>query len=364
MFDQHQHRPRVQDFPKQDPGILEQIRTEERIKQSVKLPEEGAHSFQGNEAFIKVISGVLYDMGRDYYHLDKETWKLTILRHVSGHLKSRLLSGLDDSLKTVEFANYIDRVNELCKTAYEEKIQETENRVAIDRAFVRSIDEAVESFKKEFREVAAETAELQLLKLQKPPALTEEQKAKRFDMLRWDDPELVRNEKLSQDNLATLEKEYQKINKKITELDGQIEPHSEKIEKLKTLLSTDMSKDEFRNTKNDVDYHRQQIDLIRQKMLPYFEETARLHDEITETKRLLKMVQCALDISRLKKDSLTNYPRKIQRVRDRLEKLERERLSLEAERTKQNARWRKISGDDRDVLPPLCLRAGAEVYFI
>jgi len=356
-------RPRVTDFQAQDPIIVEQIGTEERIRSSIKLPIGQLSLSECAAELYKKKSKVFYDMGADYFHYDPETGKLFIYRYVGGHLKTRLLSGLPDDMVVI-FNNYIEKINKTCRELFEKQKQAIEEKMKIGKAYKRKFEKAVEDFKRDFNKVATETAEAELQRIQKPHIPTPEEKEKKLDMPTWPGDDIKRSLKVASNTLAAAKKAYKKADMPVLELDNQIKKHMKEIERLETLLATDLSKNDFRISKTDLEFHQQQITIIKEKMLPHFDETMKFHNQIVETEKLIAMLQCCQNANELKTNVKVNYPRKVQRVRDRLEKLEQERVALETKRENLNARWKEVSGHDKDIIAPLCLRSGAKAYFV
>lgn len=356
-------RPRVTDYQPPAPEFLQQMREEERVKNAIKLIEEDTPSYKCSPDLFKRLSNILYDIGRDYYHYDEKSEELRFLRFIDGHLKNRLISGLDDEAR-LEFGNFIENVNKLCKELFEKQIADTKAMVQADLDNQKTVENAEKLLRENLSEIRAEKALIQQEKNRKPRIFSDAEKARCLHWQAWAEDDLNRSKQNLLDKKISIKKEIKGLEKEIAEFDKNIIPHFQNIEGLQKQLETDLPEDEFKNVKLSLEYNQAQIAKIQNKILPLTEQNTKLYNEIDEIDRQLKLLDICIDKEALMKDAKLNFPRRKERLLFRVEKHLKEQTEIENLRNALNLRWAELTGDCENLIQPLGLKAENTLYFI
>lgn len=289
---------------------------------------------------------------------------MKFLRFIDGHLKGRLLSGLNDEEARLAFSSYIEGVNDLCRAAYDKINSDVALMVENDRKHTETIEDEVKKVKQHLSEKRAEENLIQAQKNKQARIFTEAEKSNNLHWSTYSEEDLIR----SKENLLNKKQEAKKairdLEKQILELDEQIKPHAEKITDCKAKLETDLDEKSYKDIRLSKEFNESQIEKLQSKILPLSEENSKLYKQIQEADKQLKLLDILIDASELKKDAFLNFPRRRERLLQRLNQILKQMNELETLRENLNQRWRDISNDSQDIIGPLGLKADSQMYFI
>jgi hypothetical protein len=347
---------------------------EEELKQrqldfklsQITIHEDKVPAHKCTTAFVKHLKNPLYDYGLNNYSYDPGSGALKLKRRINDGMRERMLSCLtsfEDETRR-NFLIYIEKINTLVKEKYDGQVTATKEAVESDKNHTNNIDADTQELKKFHEQKRTERNTLAAQKSSPPRVYNDSEKAWGIHWREFAEDDLTRSKENLLNKKFDLKKKIKSLEKEISKLDADIKPLVEKKEKLEKRLQSDSSEQDFKDCKLSLEYHASKISKLQNRMIPLFDQSHELHKQLEKTDQQLPMLDCLLDMNSLKRDASINFPRKVQRLRDRIHKHIRETAELENLRVNLNLRWREISGDTQELIPVLGLKTDSHMYFI
>jgi len=353
-------KPRVSDYKFQSPEIMQKFREEDRIQKAIKLDLEQLEGFPCNDEFFKMhVEPVL--SATDFCFYDVENSVLYFLRFIDGFTKIKLLEKLENNL---EFGNFIEANNKIAKEAYEQSIANTHARVEENKDFRTLVEETEKEVLKKLSEAREEKKQIAAQKAKPARVYSEQEKQAGIQMQEWTLEDLGRSKQNLFDKKISIKKEVKRLDAENNTIDEKIWPLVEKKEELEKMLEGDLSEEKFKNFKLSIEYNEDKIEKYRREMMPFFEQIYELNQELEKIDNQLPMLDCLIDMNSLKKDAFVNFPRRRERLLQRVYKFLKERTEIETIRIKLNNRWKDLTGDREDLVPVLGLKSDSKMFFI
>lgn len=149
----------------------------------------------------------------------------------------------------------------------------------------------------------------------------------------------------------------------ISKLRTERKPLDEKVAELKAKLEGELSESEFKDTKLTLEYYESKINKIRAKIEKLEKEKADLQTELEAIQHKEDIINCALDKYHLSNE-VGNWQNRKGRAVERILKTLKDRDGLLTLRKNLNQRWKELTGDKEPLCEPLTLKNDSKIYFL
>lgn len=121
--------------------------------------------------------------------------------------------------------------------------------------------------------------------------------------------------------------------------------------------------DHFKNLKFTSEYHHQKIEKLQKQINPLQADKGRLEEEIEEIDGQVQILDCCIDKLALEREVI-NWQNRRQRTLERIFKILKSRDEITQLRISLNEKWKLLTHDSQEFIPPLTLKADSEMFFI
>ena len=295
-----------------------------------------------------------------------DTGEIEINRFVHSANLSAILEMVSNYEIKMALKSYIDGVNDFIRKRDQDLSNAAKEAVQADRSHQLTLGEDLEKVKKYHADKRSEK-NLILAQKNKPARtfFTPEQEFKGIHLQTLAEDDLNR----SRANLEAKESEIgariKETEKEIQTLDAGIAPFQEKIAELEEKLNSDnLGETDFKNITMSIEFNKDKIQKIVDKILPMTIQNTELHNEVQKTDNEMKLIDLLIAQKALMKDVKYNYPRRRERLLFRIQDHLRDVEKIEESRIDLNKNWKNLTGDNQDLVPCLGLKADSTMYFL
>ena len=324
-----------------------------------------------NPPWLDVSEGNLYEVvvnltyGMKIIEHDPDSKKIQFLRYDADVSKTILdtVQKIADAKTFPVFVKYFKTLEELAKATLEAEKVDREARTAFDNSFLDGRDAAIAFAEQSVAERRADQLLQAGLKQKPKRVFTEADEQVLIHTQVFELGDLERSHgNLSKDK-AKKKKETDNIDKKIANLAKEIEPFDEKISALQAHLAGDLTEERFKDLRLSLEYNQMLISKIQDKISPLQEEKAKLQDEIEKIDKQAEVLNCVVDKLALERESV-NWQNRRKRALERVYKVVNDQDGLIQLRISLNEKWKLLTGDSMEFIPPLALKSESELFFL
>lgn len=261
------------------------------------------------------------------------------------------------------FVKYFESLKKLAVATQEAEEIDRETRTSLEKKFFDDRGAGIVFAEKSVSERRADQILQAELKRQPQRVFSPEEKEKGIDWQALSGEDLERSRK----NLITkknkINNQIGEVEKKISKFGKEIEPFNEKIVALQALLDGDLTEEKFKDLKLSREYNQLIINKIQDKISPLEAEKTALQNEIDQIDGQVQILNCVVDKLALERESV-NWQNRRKRALERVYKVLNDRDGLIQLRISLNEKWKLLTNDTIELVPPLCLKADSELFFL